>query len=147
MLAPFALLATLLLQTDTPECVAQGANFVYPALAKSARISGDVTVHLLIGEDGIVATADYIGHPMLAGSVAREISTVHFAASCAGREVDLHVKYYLVETPPYEDTIQRTGNEWLIGARPTLVTDVGCAVEKCNWWRRRFHRCVIHACG
>jgi hypothetical protein len=148
MLLPVAFIAVLALQTNTPECVAQSGNFLYPMLAKSARISGDVTVHVVIGEDGVAAVADYTGHQMLTASVATEMPTVHFAASCAGREVDLRLTYRLADALPYEDRTQRTGNnEWLIEAGPTLVTGVVCSGEKCNWWRRMFHRCIIHTCG
>jgi len=47
---------------------------VYPALAKSARVSGSVVTHVVIDETGDVIWARIVsGHPLLRGSVAKVV--------------------------------------------------------------------------
>jgi Gram-negative bacterial TonB protein C-terminal len=140
---PFATAALLGLLSfwQTPEvaCVAQGGEFVYPVLAKYARIEGLVAVHVEVGEAGSIVQADYDGHPMLAAQVAKTISTIQFPASCSGQEIDLRIQFKLGEAAE----IRSTGpNGWLVQAvAPVIETDHRTStLGRQPWWKRIFHR-------
>ncbi len=145
---PFATTALLGLLSfwQAPEvtCVAQGGEFLYPALARAASIQGVVVIHTVVGEDGIIAFADYEGHPLIAFPVAESIMSVRFPANCAGREVNLHLEFRLVESGA-EGSSVIAANEWLIqriALQPMVNRDpVGFEIKpKLSWWKRIFRR-------
>lgn len=146
MLATAALFGLLSFwQTPEVACVAQGGEFRYPALARSARIQGMVVVHVVVGEDGVIAFADYEGHPMLAFPVAESIMSVRFPPECASKEVDLKIQYRLHEpTCGFSESIESAigRSEWMVEAAPTLICDpqVDLGPRQLPWWKRIFKR-------
>jgi hypothetical protein len=138
MLATTALLGLLSFwQTPEAACVAQGGDFVYPALPKSARIQGEVLVGVAIDVNGVPMIETVQGHPMFWYSIEILISSVKFPTSCAGEEVDLRLVYRLIDDGK-EGSRATSANEWLIQGVPVANIDYGAARKP--WWKRIFGR-------
>jgi TonB family protein len=68
---------------------------IYPALARQARIAGDVKIQLQIRRDGSVASADAVsGHPMLkAAAQASAQNSTFECRRCSGELVSYSLTY------------------------------------------------------
>jgi hypothetical protein len=126
-------------QTPEVSCVAQGGEFYYPPLARAASVQGIVVAHVLVGEEGMIALADYQGPPLLIWPIAEAIMAVRFPTECACREVDLHLKFQLVESGE-QGSRTPAANEWLVSGHAFHTVDTPAVVGRRPWWKRIFGR-------
>lgn len=83
-------------QTQEPEIgMTEIAKPVFPALARQARIMGDVQVQLKIRRDGSVASAEVLsGHPMLKQAAIESAQKLKFRCQGCVAEETLHSGTY-----------------------------------------------------
>lgn len=84
-------------QVANTECVQRLRLPAYPVIAVSARLAGDVSARITIGDGGAVRDVGFAGkpHPLLANSVRDAIRESTFVATCKYREVILEFKFVI----------------------------------------------------
>lgn len=129
-------------QSEQPQCVAEGETFGYPPLARAAAVQGEVNANVTIGDDGVVAHADYSGPPLLASFLAESIGIIRFPPRCAGKQVDLRFTYRLIDEAPRPPGITRLAgpNHWDIEVEPFHEFLAPATIGLRHWWQRIFHR-------
>ena len=74
----------------------------YPALARMARISGQITVHFIIDATGRANGIRLEGNPILAKEVDNAIRRTGFPTACQSQNLDVTFQFRLVDEPSNE---------------------------------------------
>ena len=85
------------INSATRKCIQRLRLPVYPGIAVSARISGDVTANISLGHAGAIERVAFAGkpHSLLANSVLDALKISMYASACADRDVTLVFRFVI----------------------------------------------------